>query len=115
MNATSAPMPHGADEFERAGLEAVASLHVKPPRVAASPVAFECKVTQIVALTNTKGEEVNSWLTIGEVVCIHIEKRLIVNGIYDTVAARPIARGGGPADYFAVEESVRFRMNRPTS
>jgi flavin reductase (DIM6/NTAB) family NADH-FMN oxidoreductase RutF len=115
MNATSAPLPHGQDEFARGGLEAAASLHVKPPRVAASPVAFECKVTQLIPLTNLAGEEVNSWLTIGEVVCIHIEKRLIKDGIYDTVAARPIARGGGPADYFAVEESVRFQMRRPTA
>jgi flavin reductase (DIM6/NTAB) family NADH-FMN oxidoreductase RutF len=113
MNETSAPLPHGIDEFDRAGLEAVPSLHVKPFRVALSPVAFECKVTQIVPLTNTAGEEVNSWLTIGEAVCIHIDKRLIVDGTYDTIAARPIARGGGPADYFAVEESVRFRMTRP--
>jgi flavin reductase (DIM6/NTAB) family NADH-FMN oxidoreductase RutF len=88
---------------------------VKPPRVARSPVAFECKVTQQIALTNLKGEPANSWLTLGEVVCIHIDKRLIKDGVYDTVAAHPIARGGGPADYFAVEESVRFRMNRPTA
>jgi flavin reductase (DIM6/NTAB) family NADH-FMN oxidoreductase RutF len=72
-------------------------------------------VTQIVPLTNTAGEEVNSWLTIGEAVCIHIDKRLIVDGTYDTIRAKPIARGGGPADYFAVEESVRFRMSRPKS
>ena len=115
MNATSAPLPHGADEFERAGLEAAPSLLVKPQRVAASPVAFECKVTQIVPLTNIAGAEVNSWLTLGEVVCIHIDRRLIVDGVYDTVAAKPIARGGGPADYFAVEESVRFQMRRPTA
>jgi len=114
MNETSAPLPHGTDEFERAGLETAPSRLVKPPRVAASPVAFECKLTQMIPLTNIAGEKVNSWLTLGEVVCVHIEKRLIVDGSYDTVGARPIARGGGPADYFAVEESVRFRMNRPT-
>jgi flavin reductase (DIM6/NTAB) family NADH-FMN oxidoreductase RutF len=115
MNETSAPLPHGEDEFARAGLDAAPSLQVKPPRVAASPVAFECKVTQLIPLTNLAGQEINSWLTLGEVVCIHIDKRLIVNGIYDTVAARPIARGGGPADYFAVEESVRFQMRRPSA
>jgi flavin reductase (DIM6/NTAB) family NADH-FMN oxidoreductase RutF len=115
MNATSAPLPHGADEFVRAKLEAAPSRLVKPARVAASPVAFECRLTQLIPLTNLAGEQVNSWLTLGEVVCIHIDKRLIVDGAYDTVAARPIARGGGPADYFAVAESVRFRMNRPTA
>jgi flavin reductase (DIM6/NTAB) family NADH-FMN oxidoreductase RutF len=115
MNETSAPLPPGADEFERAKLETAPSLLVKPARVAASPVGFECKVTQLIPLTNTAGAEVNSWLTLGEVVCIHIEKRLIVDGSYDAVAARPIARGGGPQDYFAVEESVRFRMKRPSA
>ena len=115
MNATSAPLPHGADEFDRARLEAAPSRLVKPPRVAASPVAFECKVTQLIPLTDLNGQPANSWLTLGEVVCIHIDKSLIVDGVYDTVRARPIARGGGPADYFAVEESVRFRMQRPTS
>ncbi len=115
MNATSAPLPHGADEFARAGLEAAPSLHVKPPRVALSPVAFECKLTQMIPLTNLAGQEVNSWLTLGEVVCIHIDKRVIVDGVYDAVAAKPIARGGGPADYFAVEESVRFQMRRPSA
>jgi flavin reductase (DIM6/NTAB) family NADH-FMN oxidoreductase RutF len=115
MNATSAPLPHGADEFERAQLAAAPSRLVKPPRVAASPVAFECKVTQLIPLTTLQGAPANSWLTLGEVVCIHIDKRLIVDGVYDTIRAHPIARGGGPADYFAVEESVRFRMQRPTS
>jgi flavin reductase (DIM6/NTAB) family NADH-FMN oxidoreductase RutF len=113
MNETSAPLPHGDDEFLRAKLEAAPSRLVKPPRVAASPVAFECKMTQMIPLTNLAGQEVNSWLTLGEVVCIHIDQRLIVDGVYDTVAAKPIARGGGPADYFAVEESVRFQMRRP--
>jgi flavin reductase (DIM6/NTAB) family NADH-FMN oxidoreductase RutF len=115
MNATSAPLPHGQDEFERAQLEAAPSLLVKPQRVALSPVAFECKVTQLIPLTNLAGEPANSWLTLGEVVCIHIDKRVIKDGIYDTVAAKPIARGGGPADYFAVEEGVRFQMRRPTA
>lgn len=114
MNETSAPLPHGDDEFLRAKLEAAPSRLVKAPRVAASPVAFECKLTQMIPLTNTAGQEVNSWLTLGEVVCIHIDQRLIVDGVYDTVAAKPIARGGGPTDYFAVEESVRFHMRRPT-
>jgi flavin reductase (DIM6/NTAB) family NADH-FMN oxidoreductase RutF len=61
MNATSAPLPHGADEFERAALEAAPSRLVKPERVALSPVAFECKVTQLIPLTDLAGEPANSW------------------------------------------------------
>ena len=111
MNETSAPLPHGEDEFTRAKLDAALALGETAAR-RLSPVAFECKVTQHVPLTNVKGEPANSWLTLGEVVCIHIDKRLIKDGVYDTVAAHPIARGGGPADYFAVEESVRFRDDK---
>ena len=44
MNETSAPLPRGASEFSRAGLEMAPSRLVAPPRVAASPCAMECKV-----------------------------------------------------------------------
>ena len=44
MNATSAPLPHGINEMERAGLKPAPSRLVKPPRVAASPCALECKL-----------------------------------------------------------------------
>ena len=113
MNLTSAALPHGVDEFDFAKLTPAPSRLVKPPRVAESPVAFECKVTQQVRLKNAAGEEIDSWITFGEAVCIHIDKRLIENGVYNTVLAHPIARGGGPADYFTIGEEQRFRMIRP--
>ena len=50
MNATSAPFQHGVNEMERAGLKAAPSKLVKPPRVAASPCALECKLVQIVSI-----------------------------------------------------------------
>ena len=37
---------------------------------------------------------------------VHIDHALIESGVYDTVAAEPIMRGGGPADYFGVSDSV---------
>jgi flavin reductase (DIM6/NTAB) family NADH-FMN oxidoreductase RutF len=37
MNATSAPLPRGVNEMERAGLAPAPSRLVKPPRVKASP------------------------------------------------------------------------------
>ena len=113
MNLTSAAVPHEVDEFEIAGLAAAPSLLVKPPRVAASPVAFECKLTQQVRLKNAAGEEVDAWITFGEAVCIHIAKSMLEDGVYNTVLAQPIARGGGPADYFTIGEEQRFRMLRP--
>lgn len=48
MNATAAMLPYGEDEFAAFGIESAPSLKVRPPRVAQSPVAFECRVHQIV-------------------------------------------------------------------
>ena len=86
---------------------------VKPSRVAESPVAFECKVTQIVQLQRADGGTVPTWLVLGEAVGIHIAHALLKDGIYDTAAAGHILRGGGPADYFSVGPEQLFRMSRP--
>src|SRR4051812_36936844 len=61
MNATSATVPHDADEFALAGLEALPSRLVRPDRVGGSPVQFECKVTQIVQLEDKQGSAIAQW------------------------------------------------------
>ena len=111
MNLSSAPLPPGVSEFERAGLATAPSRIVQVPRVAASPVSFECRRSQIIQLQSAAGEPVDSWLILGEVVGVHIDETLMVNGIYDTAAARPVLRGGGASDYFELGEL--FRMSRP--
>jgi flavin reductase (DIM6/NTAB) family NADH-FMN oxidoreductase RutF len=113
MNASCAAVPPEVSEFELAGLTPVASRNIKVPRVAESPVSFECKLTQIVQLHGVDGVLVPTWLVLGEVVGVYIAKRLLVNGVYDTAAAEPILRGGGPADYFAVTPESNFKMFRP--
>ena len=70
MNATSASVAYETDEFELAGLTPIASTLVKPPRVAESPVNFECKVTQIVRLQDQHQRPTHSWLVLGEVVAV---------------------------------------------
>src|SRR3984957_18539366 len=77
MNATSASVPYGVDEFELAGLEKAPARLVAPPRVAASPVHFECKVADIVQLKSAAGVPVSSWLVLGEVVGVHIAPALL--------------------------------------
>ncbi|RCW74366.1 flavin reductase family protein [Pseudorhodoferax soli] len=111
MNASCAAVPRDVNEFELAGLTPVASQRVAPPRVGESPVAFECKLSQLIQLQAADGQAVDTWLVLGEVVQIHIARSLLVNGIYDTAAGQPILRGGGPADYFALGE--KFLMRRP--
>lgn len=112
MNATSAPLPRGINEMERAGLKPAPSRLVKPPRVAAAPCALECKLVKIVALTSADKKPVNSHVVIGQVVGVHIDERYIVDGRLDTAAMKPIARCG--YDQYAVVESV-FSMTRPTA
>lgn len=113
MNASSAIVAPDVDEFALAGLSAAPSLKVLPPRVRESPVTFECRATQIIRLTDVGGADIDAWLTLGEAVMIHIDKRLLTDGVYHTSAAEPILRGGGPADYFGVDESLKFQLRRP--
>ncbi len=115
VNASSAAVAEHIDEFELAGLTSTPSQRVSPPRVAESPVAFECRLTQLIRLTDAGGQDVDAWLTLGEVVMVHIDQALLVDGVYDTAAAEPILRGGGPTDYFSVAEAQKFHMTRPGS
>ena len=113
MNASCAAVGPEISEFELTGLTPVASRNIKVPRVAESPVSFECKLTQIVQLHGVDGVLVPTWLVLGEVVGVYIAKRLLKDGVYDTAAAEPVLRGGGPADYFAVTPENNFKMFRP--
>ena len=113
MNQSCAAVPPEVSEFELAGLTPAASRVISVPRVLESPVAFECRRTQIVQLQGVDGVKVPTWLVLGEVVAVHIAKNLLKDGVYDTAAAGHILRGGGPADYFTVGPEQLFRMRRP--
>ena len=94
MNATAAHVARDVSEFEIAGLTAVPGRIVNVPRVAESPVSFECKLTQIIQLQGANGKKAQAWLTLGEVVAVHIDKALIKDGVYQTALAHPIVRAG---------------------
>jgi flavin reductase (DIM6/NTAB) family NADH-FMN oxidoreductase RutF len=111
MNATSASLPRGDNEFAHAGLEMAPSRLVTPPRVAASPCALECKVTDTVTLTDLDGRRTDRHLVIGQVVGVHLDERYIADGILDVAAIRPIARCGYAADYTVLDSL--FQMQRP--
>jgi flavin reductase (DIM6/NTAB) family NADH-FMN oxidoreductase RutF len=113
MNASAATVPGEVDEFTLAGLDTLPSTKVAPPRVAASPAAFECVLTQLIRLETRDGAPVDTWLVIGEVVGIHIDTAMLSDGVYQTARAHPILRGGGPADYFEITEAAKFAMKRP--
>ncbi len=113
MNATCATVPPEVDEFALAGLTPAASRLVRVPRVAEAQVSFECRLTQLIQLQGADGQEVPSWLVLGEVVGVHIDRALLKDGVYDTAHAGHILRGGGPADYFEIGPARLFRMARP--
>lgn len=112
MNATSAPVT--GDEFALAGLTPVESRLIAAPRVAESPVNFECRLTQMIQLQDQAGASVQTWLVLGEVVAVHIDRSLVASGIYDMAAAQPILRAGRGGDYVAVNRDAMFEMVRPT-
>jgi flavin reductase (DIM6/NTAB) family NADH-FMN oxidoreductase RutF len=110
MNASAASLPRGQSEFAHARLETAPSRLVKPPRVAKSPAAFECRVTEQVKLKDLDGSDSGRRLVLGRIVGIHIDARFVKDGRVDSAAMRPIARGG--YDEYSVVERV-FSMPRP--
>ena len=113
MNQSCAAVGPEVSEFDLAGLTPRASTVVAPSRVAESPVALECKRTQILQLQGADGVQVETWLVLGEVVAVHIDQTLLKDGVYDTSAAGHVLRGGGPADYFTVGPEQLFKMYWP--
>ncbi len=113
MNLTCATLPYGSSEFTFANLTEAPSRLVAPPRVAESPVNFECKVTEIIQLKSHTGVPAESWLVLGEAVAIHIDKKLLKDGVFDTFNANIILRAGGPTAYAEIKPASRFDMKRP--
>jgi flavin reductase (DIM6/NTAB) family NADH-FMN oxidoreductase RutF len=113
MNATSAGVPYEHDEFALSGLTPTPSRLVGPPRVAESPVNFECKVIDIQQLKDHRGTALQTWLVLGEVVAVHILNSLLKDGIFDTFGAGIIVRAGGASGYAEIRPDSRFDMTRP--
>jgi flavin reductase (DIM6/NTAB) family NADH-FMN oxidoreductase RutF len=102
--------PAETDEFHYLGIESAPSNIVKPLRVAASPVHFECKLTQSLFIPgNTPAA--NTHLLIGQVVGIHINDGFVrADGFLDVLKMRPLARVGYH-DYISVDST--FEMTVP--
>jgi flavin reductase (DIM6/NTAB) family NADH-FMN oxidoreductase RutF len=97
--------PRGINEMEQAGLVAAPSRLVRPPRVAASPCALECKLLQIVELNDLDGQPAHRHVAFGQVIGVHIDDRFIKDGRLDTAAMQPIARCGY-SDYAVVDKVI---------
>jgi flavin reductase (DIM6/NTAB) family NADH-FMN oxidoreductase RutF len=105
MNLTAANFPAEEDEFEWAGLEAVASRSVAPPRVGGSKAAFECRVVHIQELGNGS-------MVFGEVVAILVDDSVMRDGRVDPTLLQPVGRLGG-SSYTDAAQGL-FELKRPT-
>jgi len=110
MNISSTEFPPEVDEFQLAGLTAAPSMVVAPPRVAESPIHFECRVHQIVDLGSEPGAGA---VVLGRIVHLHVEPSVLLgDDKINLTALRPIGRLSGPS-YCRVSDV--FQMPRPAS
>lgn len=113
MNVSSASVPAGIDEYPLAGLTAVASRFVKPPRVKESPAALECKHWKTIELPDANpATGTGHYVVFGQVVGIYINDDFIHDGMVDIGAMQPLARLGY-MDYSVVRPDNMLQINRP--
>jgi flavin reductase (DIM6/NTAB) family NADH-FMN oxidoreductase RutF len=110
VNISAEELPHGVDEFERAGLTKLPSRRVKPMRVAGSPIQFECEYMNTVRFPGVAPMGTVD-VVFGRVVAIHIDDEAIdANGMIDVLKIQPLARMGY-YDYTYVDN--KFQMVIP--
>lgn len=105
MVATAADVPHGTDEFDLARLARVASTDVRPPRVAAAPIAMECVLERHVEVGNGPSD-----LFLLRVVRFHVDDGILRDGLPDAARLDAIGRLGG--EEYCASDAV-FRVPRP--
>src|SRR5262245_24672651 len=109
MNITCIDAPPGTNELELANLKTAASVKVKPPRVTASPVAFECCLLTSISFGP------NQAIIAGQIVHAHVKDRYVLDparGFVDTPELKLI--GGMHGAKWYARLSDRFEMERPT-
>jgi flavin reductase (DIM6/NTAB) family NADH-FMN oxidoreductase RutF len=112
MNQTAMLVERGVDEMAAAGLEALPSRIVRPPRVKGSPVHFECRLHKIIELPGNRATSQHH-LVIGQVLAVHIEDAALTSdGRLDILKVRPIARLGYK-DYTSVDSMFQMEKRSP--
>lgn len=108
MNATAAVLPYGESESERFGIAMIPAERVRPPRVEAAPVAFECTVSQIV---NIGEGAFAANVVFGRILLAHVKDAMLdADGRPDAGKLDLIGRVGG-SGYARTTE--RFELKRP--
>ena len=107
MNQTAVVLPHGHSEFEFAGITPQASETIQVPRIAEAPIAYECKLQQIVVVSDRPG---GGSTIFGEVQCIHVRDDIYQDGAIMLEKFKPVGRLGG-LGYARITDT--FEMIRP--
>jgi len=108
VSAAAEPMRHGESEFDLTALDTASSSVVRPPRVARSPVAYECSTREVIRLA--EGEPGGANIVLGEVVSIYVDDELVTDRLdLDADKLGAIGRMGGVS---YVRTSERFEMPR---
>lgn len=90
MNASSIEAPPDFDEFNYAGLSLAPSVMIKPPRVKESPIHYECRVKQIIDISDQPG---GASIVIGSILHIHVDDGVMFGeNKIDLTALKPIGR-----------------------
>jgi len=108
VNRSAQEVPPDVDEFELAGVTKAPSRLVRPPRVAESPIQFECRFYTTLRLPGSMVGTVD--VVSGRVVAIHIADDVLTpDGRIDVLKVRPIARLGY-YDYTSIESVFEMRI-----
>ena len=108
MNACAALLPYGESEFEKFGIASAPSERVRPPRVAAAPVAFECTLDRIVRIGDGP---LAANVVFGRILVAHVNDAVLApDGTPDPARLDLIGRLGGES-YTRTTE--RFALKRP--
>lgn len=92
MNLSATEFEHGRNEFEWAGVTPAPSTTIRVPRVAEAPIAFECRLQQIVVVSDGPG---GGAAVFGEVQAIHVRDDMYQDGYILPERLQPIARMAG--------------------
>ena len=106
MNVTAINFEPGVNELSEAGLDTVPSVHVKPPRIAGSPVAMECELMQIVDLGTQTG------LVLGRVLAMHVREDAVIDAAGHHIDTQKLGIIGRMQGGWYVHTSDVFQMER---
>lgn len=95
MNHCSGDFPYGVSELEKAGLTAIPSERVRPPRVSQSPIQFECELYGTMEVGD--GSMGSSTIVVGRILLAHVHSSVYRDGRIDLDALKPLARLAGAA------------------